>query len=91
MIGNPDVSVVIPLYNNKRYISEALDSALEQGACTVEIIVVDDGSTDGGADIVAAYAENHSEIELIRQANQACRRTQPCSQPRDGHIHRIPR
>ena len=70
MIGNPDVSVVIPLYNNKRYISEALDSALEQGACTVEIIVVDDGSTDGGADIVAAYAENHSEIELIRQANQ---------------------
>lgn len=70
MSNQPDVSVVIPLYNNERYIPAALDSALNQGVSNIEILVIDDGSTDGGAAIVADYAEKHPEIKLVRQQNQ---------------------
>lgn len=64
---NP-VSVVIPLYNKAPYIRRALESVLFQTVQPEEIIVVDDGSTDGGGDLVKGL--NNPQINLIQQANQ---------------------
>jgi len=60
------VSVVIPLYNGARYIAAALDSVYAQGQDDMEVIVVDDGSTDAGADVVLAYPQ---PVSLVAQAN----------------------
>jgi len=61
-------SVVIPLYNKAAFIRRSLDSVLLQTLEDYEIIVVDDGSTDGGPDLVAGY-DNH-RIKLVRQENR---------------------
>jgi glycosyltransferase involved in cell wall biosynthesis len=63
------VSVVVPLYNKGRYISRCLDSILAQTFAAFEAIVVDDGSTDDGASIVAEYQARDARVRLIRQAN----------------------
>lgn len=64
----PAVSVVIPLYNKSPYIARALNSVLAQSFQDFEVIVVNDGSTDGGEEIVSAY--NDIRIHLINQKNQ---------------------
>lgn len=64
-----DVSVIVPLYNNEKFIAAALDSALDQGVAEIEVIVVDDGSTDDGARVVANYMQEHHEVRLISQPN----------------------
>ena len=65
---NPQISVVIPLYNKASYISRALDSVLSQTFQDFEVIVVNDGSTDGGEKIVDGYED--SRIHIIHQKNQ---------------------
>jgi glycosyltransferase involved in cell wall biosynthesis len=59
------VSVVIGVYNAERYIAEAIDSVLAQDHRPLELIVVDDGSTDGSGDVVRRYPE----VVHIRQEN----------------------
>ncbi|MDV3351384.1 glycosyltransferase family A protein [Leptothoe sp. LEGE 181152] len=54
---SPLVSIVIPCYNAENYVSEAIDSALSQSYANVEVIVVDDGSSDQSRDIVQSYGE----------------------------------
>jgi len=61
---DPLVSVVIPTFNGQKYIRETLDSVLGQTYGALEIIVVDDGSTDSTAETVAAYGP---QVRLIRQ------------------------
>lgn len=67
----PAVSVVIPLYNKADEVAAALRSVLAQRVPPVEIIVVDDGSTDGGASVVedVAAAEGCGLVRLVRQPN----------------------
>lgn len=60
------VSVIIPTYNHARYLREAIDSALAQTHPAVEVIVVDDGSTDGTPGILSDYGRR---IRAIRQTN----------------------
>ncbi|MFZ4455013.1 MAG: glycosyltransferase family 2 protein [Bacteroidales bacterium] len=61
-------SVVIPLYQKEDYITRAIDSVVFQSYPNFEILVVDDGSTDNGPEIVSLYSDKR--IRLIRQANQ---------------------
>lgn len=65
------ISVVIPLYNKRNTILSTLQSVRNQHSQAQEIIVVDDGSSDGGAELVAELAteSNWPELRLIRQAN----------------------
>lgn len=63
----PKFSVVIPLYNKEASVSRAIDSVLRQSFRDFEIVVVDDGSTDGGAAVVARFADDR--IRLIRKPN----------------------
>ena len=60
------VSVVIPVFNAERYLREAIDSVLAQEGVNVEIIAIDDGSTDGSPDILATY---EGRIVCRRQTN----------------------
>ncbi|HJU03920.1 MAG TPA: glycosyltransferase [Nitrospiraceae bacterium] len=62
----PRVSVVIPLYNGERFIGDTLDGVLAQTFRDYEIIVVDDGSTDGSAEVVRRYGE---AVRYVSQAN----------------------
>jgi glycosyltransferase involved in cell wall biosynthesis len=63
------VSVVIPAFNAERYIEETLHSALNQTYESIEVIVVDDGSTDRTSDIVKRVGATDSRVWLIHQAN----------------------
>jgi len=67
----PLVSAIVPTYNAERFLSEALDSALAQTHGNLEVIVVNDGSTDGSAAIAALYAARHpGVVRVIHQPNQ---------------------
>ena len=69
-IKHPKVSVIVPIYNTEDYIGETLDSVLNQTLPEVEVVCVNDGSTDGTMDILTAYAKRDPRITLISQANQ---------------------
>ena len=65
----PTISVVVPAYNEERYIAEALDAVLSQTLEPLEVIVVDDGSIDGTVAVVEGYGDR---VRLIRQKNRGC-------------------
>jgi glycosyltransferase involved in cell wall biosynthesis len=68
---NERISVIIPVYNAQCFLAEALRSVLDQTLPPDEVIVVDDGSTDGSAEIVAQIkATSPVPIQLIQQSNQ---------------------
>jgi glycosyltransferase involved in cell wall biosynthesis len=71
--GRPEggkVSVVVPCYNQARFLGEAIESVLSQGYTDFEIIVVDDGSKDGTQEVAAGYAKENSRVRLISQENR---------------------
>lgn len=70
VLALPPITVIIPAYNAARYLPEAIDSVLQQTAPDLEIIVVDDGSTDDTAAILAPYLDRHGDrIQLLQQQN----------------------
>lgn len=67
---SPRVSVIVPCYNGERFIGAAIESVLGQTYTDFEIIVVDDGSADGSADVVGGYLDD-GRVKLVRhEANQ---------------------
>ena len=69
-IGIPRVSVIIPVYNVEKYLRECLDSIVNQTLREIEIICVDDGSTDGSPEILREYGEKDCRITIISQENR---------------------
>ncbi|NLY18950.1 MAG: glycosyltransferase [Clostridiaceae bacterium] len=65
------VSVIIPVYNAEKYLAETLDSALGQTYKDIEIVIVDDCSTDSSTEIINRYMSNNNNIKYIRnETNQ---------------------
>lgn len=66
----PKVSIIVPCYNQARFLPDALDSLLAQTLTNWECIVVDDGSQDNTREVAERYAKGDSRIRLISQANR---------------------
>lgn len=67
---NVIISVIIPIYNAERFLSQCLDSILAQTFKNWELIAVDDGSTDNSLKILMAYAVKDSRIKIISKSNE---------------------
>ncbi len=65
----PKISVVIPVYNAEKYLSFCLDSVLGQDIDDLEVICVDDGSTDSSPEILESYHQKDARIRIIHQTN----------------------
>lgn len=64
------ISIIVPVYNVEQYISKCLDSILSQTYKNIEIIIINDGSTDTSGAICDAYAQRDMRIKVIHQENQ---------------------
>lgn len=64
------ISVIVPVYNVEEYLEECLDSIKYQTHKNIEVILVNDGSTDGSKEICELYCKNDSRFKLINQVNQ---------------------
>ncbi|MDR1449253.1 MAG: glycosyltransferase [Propionibacteriaceae bacterium] len=67
--ATPAISVLVPIYNAEKYLDECLRSLQEQSFTDLEVICVNDGSTDGSRAIIAAYAEADSRFRIIDKPN----------------------
>lgn len=70
MKTSPILSVIVPVYNGEKYIVRCLDSLVAQDFPDVEVICIDDGSSDASLSILRSYAERDSRIRVIAQENR---------------------
>ena len=66
----PVVSIIVPVYNVKSYVGECVESLCRQTYTNLEILLVDDGSTDGSGEVCDEYAGRDERIRVIHQANR---------------------
>ena len=66
---NPKVSIIVPIYNTAKYLPKCLNSITNQTHQNLEIILVDDGSTDNSGQIADSYASKDRRIKVIHQKN----------------------
>ena len=64
------VSVIVPVFNVEEYLSTSLDSILNQTLKDIEIICINDGSTDASLDILENYAKKDARIKIISKKNE---------------------
>lgn len=69
MRNQPSVSIVMPIYNAEPYLHQALDSVCSQTLSNIEIICVNDGSTDRSLEIIRRYAANDKRVTIIDKPN----------------------
>ena len=67
---NPEISIIIPIYNCEKYLSRCLDSIINQTFTNIEIICINDGSTDSSLKILQDYKTKDPRIIIINQNNQ---------------------
>lgn len=65
----PLVSILIPLYNSEKYIAETIETCLNESYENIEIIIVDDGSTDNGLEVAKKYETRYGNIKVFTQKN----------------------
>ena len=63
--SKPKISVLMPVYNVEKYLRASIDSVLNQTLSDIELICVDDASTDGSADILREYAAKDPRVKLV--------------------------
>ena len=66
----PEISIIVPAFNEEKFLSRCLDSILNQTFADFEVICVDDGSTDSTFDIISAYAEKDSRIIPLKNTGK---------------------
>ncbi len=66
-MSNPRVSVIVPVHNSEEYLAECLDSILGQTERDIEVICVDDGSTDSSPEILASHARRDGRVRVLTQ------------------------
>jgi glycosyltransferase involved in cell wall biosynthesis len=66
---SPDITVVIPVHNGADFVEQAIDSTLTQAGVTVQVVVVDDASTDGTPEILERYRDRIEALRLPKQAS----------------------
>ncbi|HMI99787.1 MAG TPA: glycosyltransferase [Gaiellaceae bacterium] len=81
MTERPLVSVIMPAYNGVELVAESIESVLAQTYDPIELVVVDDASTDGTPDVVAQYAERHPDRVRLEQKSS---RLGPCRRRNDA-------
>jgi len=69
MIKNPKISVIIPIYNTSKYLKYCIESVLNQDYKNVEVLLVNDGSTDNSGKICENYKDAHKRVKVIHQNN----------------------
>ena len=67
---NPLISIIVPVYNVEPYLRKCLDSIISQIYCELEILLIDDGSTDKSGIICDEYSRHDSRIRVIHQPNR---------------------
>ena len=80
----PLVSVIIPIYNTEKFLPLCINSVLNQTLTDIEVLLVNDGSTDGSGKICDEYACKDQRIQVIHSEP----RSQPCTKPRTGNRKR---
>ena len=66
----PLVSIVIPVYNVSRYLAQCLESVIHQSYHNIEIIIIDDGSTDGSGSLCDSFARSDDRIRVFHTENR---------------------
>ena len=81
-IETPKFSIIVPVYNVEKYLHKCIESLLRQGIDNVEILLVNDGSTDSSSEICQEYVDKYSNIKLLYQDNQGV-----CAARNNGIVH----
>jgi len=66
---DPKISIIIPVYNTEKYLPSCIESALNQTYSNIEIICIDDGSTDTSGDLLDAYAKKDNRLKVVHKFN----------------------
>lgn len=74
----PVVSIIVPVYNNEKYIEKCIESLINQTLKSIEIILVDDGSIDKSGEICDIYAKKDARIRVIHKKNEGLGLTRNC-------------
>ena len=69
-MNNPKISIIVPVYNVKNYLKRCVETLTQQTLKEIEIILVDDGSTDSSGKLCDTLAKKDSRIKVIHQKNQ---------------------
>ena len=69
MTNTPFITIIVPVYNAKKYLRDCIESILSQTYHNLEIILIDDGSTDGSEKFVDDYAKSDKRIKVVHQKN----------------------
>ena len=70
IMSTASISVIVPVYNSSKYLKQCLESLVNQTMEGLEIIVIDDGSTDDSGRIADSFAEQHGNFRVYHQSNR---------------------